>query len=139
MVKAGKTNKKYTGINVLVIENDLDVLKLIMLRLKKFGCNVFSRKSGKQFLVEEFLHYQIILVSVLPDRAGIEFLINVKQAMIKCGFSKKQKFIAYTACGKKIISECIESGFDAVLEVPASLKDYEDLFEKFCIINKQNV
>jgi DNA-binding response OmpR family regulator len=124
-------SSKYKKINVLIVEDNVDVQKLITLHLKYFGCNVFLQKFSENFSLEELQIYQMILISVLPDKSGIKLLMHIHREINDCNFFVKAKFFAYTACGKEMAETCRDCGFDDVLEAPASLKYYQMLLEKF--------
>jgi CheY-like chemotaxis protein len=118
---------KYSNISVLVIENDSMARKLIKLHLENLGCKVFEAEFTNYFSIQELQGYKMVLISVTQDKEGIRLLKNIQKKMLESNVKRKAKYVAYTECDKAIAGECMNYGFDAVLEATASLEDYKNL------------
>ena len=115
---------------ILVVDDYRAAAEFFAVLLKRLGHDVRTASNGFQAIAvaEEFRPEVILLDLGLPDLNGFETAKRIR----KESWSEGTVLIAVSGYGDKRDRELSqEAGFDAYLLKPASVKDIQDLIEKF--------
>lgn len=107
------------GLQVLVVDDDIDSLDLLVFILEEYGVQVLKAKSAPQALniIRQFEPDLLISDIAMPGEDGYELIRQVRN--LSCAQRRQIPAIALTAC---IIEEggilALESGFQLYLTKP---------------------
>ncbi len=111
-----KTKTKY--LTVLIVEDELIMLKTIELRLKKDGYTIIVSEDGRDALKKiEELNIDLIITDIMmPFASGLEIIVAAKN---KAG--KKIPVIVLSAMGQEnVVLEAFQLGADDYITKPFS-------------------
>lgn len=113
---------------ILLVEDELVFQCLHRAALKKMGYNIDLAGNGAQ-AIEHFQcnAYDLVLLDIgLPDMSGIE----VGQFIRSHIDGKHIPILALTGYGKQVEPQCLEAGFNEVLEKPIKLDRLEFILKE---------
>jgi CheY-like chemotaxis protein len=121
------------GLNVLLVEDNIDNQKLAHCMLKKLGFNADSVANGLEAIrALEIIPYDLVFMDIqMPEMDGLEatrYIRNTESAVL----NKDIPIIAMTAYALKgDMEQFIQAGMDDYISKPISLKALEELLDKW--------
>ncbi|WP_407356749.1 transporter substrate-binding domain-containing protein [Methanolobus sp. WCC5] len=121
------------GLNVLLVEDNIDNQKLAHCMLKKLGFNADSVANGLEAIrALEIIPYDLVFMDIqMPEMDGLEatrYIRNTESAVL----NKDIPIIAMTAYALKgDMEHFIQAGMDDYISKPISLKALEELLDKW--------
>ncbi len=138
--KTGKeTSYDFTGIKVLLAEDNSINQKVGKMVLKKLGIETDIADNGKKALEMQFQNgYDVILMDVhMPEMDGLEATREIRKHYQNGNGEKEPVIVAVTANAFKEDRErCLAAGMDFYLSKPFKSDDLKELFGKI-VTNKK--
>jgi len=111
------------GLQVLVVDDDLDSCKLLELVFQEYAMNVQTALSAQQALdvLTQFQPHILVIDIVLPGQDGYSLLHTIRQ--LELPTRAKALAIAVTADSTQSKQWAIEAGFDELLLKPLDISE----------------
>ncbi len=114
---------------VLIVDDEADLVKVTMFRLKSLGYDVITGASGKEALglIKEKRPDLVLLDLRLPEIDGIDVCKAVKADAAL----KDIPIVMFTASTTQVSQQAKEAGADGLLVKPFELGQLTEILDKF--------
>jgi len=111
-------------VSILIVDDEVPILKMLQLKLSRMGFDVDTASNGEEGINKiEANDYSLILTDIkMPGISGHQIFDHLRNKI------KKSTPIIGMSGTPWLLDQ---SGFDAVLQKPSSLKDILDLISQF--------
>jgi len=129
---APSTERRTSGVRVLLVEDNEVNRKLALHMLKRLGCSVDVATNGREAVEKTASHaYDLVLMDIqMPEMDGIEATRRIRER--EEGSGKHLPIIAMTAHAMEGDRErCLNAGMDDYLSKPVKIERLAQVIEKW--------